>query len=124
MTETSGTAPTEAAQAAGERPIDLVHLARMTFGDRGLEHEALQLFDRQAGQLMALMRGASPQSVAALAHRLKGSARGIGAWHVASAAEQVEGAVAGAPDLALALDRLAARTDEARALIAELLRTS
>src|ERR1700747_540717 len=28
--------------ASGERPIDLVHLARMTLGDRGLEREVLE----------------------------------------------------------------------------------
>jgi hypothetical protein len=34
--------------APDDRPIDLVHLARATLGDRSLEREVLQLFDRQS----------------------------------------------------------------------------
>ena len=50
----------------------------------------MQLFDRQTEMLLARMSAAEPAAAAALAHTLKGSARGIGAWNVASAAEQVE----------------------------------
>ena len=78
--------------APDDRPIDLVHLARMTLGDRSLEREVLQLFDRQSTLLIARMRAASPEGIALLAHTLKGSARGIGAWRVARAAEAVEAA--------------------------------
>src|SRR5262245_2696862 len=73
-----------------DRAIDLVHLARTTLGDRGLEREVLQLFDRQSTLLIARMRSATPAGVATLAHTLKGSARGIGAWRVARAAEALE----------------------------------
>ena len=31
----------------GDRPIDLVHLSRMTLGDRALERDVLVLFERQ-----------------------------------------------------------------------------
>ena len=112
--------------ASVERPIDLVHLARMTLGDRGLEREVLQLFDRQAGMLVARIREAAPGAGAALAHTLKGSARGIGAWRVASAAEALEqAAVRGADaDFAAALTRLEAAAAEARTVIAELLRAN
>jgi hypothetical protein len=51
-----------------------------------------------------------------------GSARGIGAWRVARAAEAVE--VAEASQAAPALEALAAATDEARALIADLLKAN
>src|ERR1700676_4404900 len=78
--------------ASDERPIDLVHLARMTLGDRSLEREVLQLFDRQASLLVARMRQISRTGISAVAHTLKGSARGIGAWRVARAAEAVEAA--------------------------------
>jgi HPt (histidine-containing phosphotransfer) domain-containing protein len=110
--------------ASIERPIDLVHLARMTLGDRSLEREVLQLFDRQATMLLARMREGSPSTVAALAHTLKGSARGIGAGRVAGAAEALEAATAPGSEAALgaALDRLGAAADEAQAVIAELLR--
>jgi len=105
-----------------ERPIDLVHLARMTLGERSLEREVLALFDRQATLLIARMRAAQPAAVVTLAHTLKGSARGIGAWRVARAAEAVE--VAGPAEAGAALDALAAAADEARGVIADLLRAN
>jgi HPt (histidine-containing phosphotransfer) domain-containing protein len=106
-----------------ERPIDLVHLARMTLGDRSLEREVLQLFDRQTAMLVSRIREGSRCAVAALAHTLKGSARGIGAGRVAGTAEAVELASAsgGDSELKSAVERLAAAADEARAVIAELL---
>jgi HPt (histidine-containing phosphotransfer) domain-containing protein len=112
--------------ASVERSIDLVHLARMTLGDRGLEREVLQLFDRQSTMLLARLRQGPPATAAALAHTIKGSARGIGAGRVACAAEAVEAATATGSEAALgaAVDRLGAATDEARAMIAELLRAN
>src|SRR5215212_1062231 len=110
------------ALAPDNRPIDLVHLARMTLGDRGLEREVLQLFDRQATLLIARMRSATPQGVATLAHTLKGSARGIGAWRVARGAEALEVAAGSrSGEIREALDHLAAAAEEAHAVIAELL---
>jgi hypothetical protein len=109
------------ALAPDERPIDLVHLARTTLGDRSLEREVLQLFDRQTALLIARMRAATPATMAYLAHTMTGSARGIGAWRVARAAEALE--AAGSTDaVAGALAELAGACDEARALIADLLR--
>jgi hypothetical protein len=111
-------------RASLERPIDLVHLSRMTMGDRGLEREVLALFDRQATVLVSRMRQASPGAVTSVAHTLKGSARGVGAWRVAAAAEAVEVAASGEGDLSAAITRLAAVAEEARAVIAELLRAN
>jgi len=108
--------------APNDRPIDLVHLARTTLGDRSLEREVLQLFDRQSMLLIARMRTAAPNGVATLAHTLKGSARGIGAWRVARAAELLELAGASGHPTADALEKLSAASDEARAVIGELLR--
>ncbi len=107
--------------APDDRPIDLVHLTRSTLGDRSLEREVLQLFDRQAGLLIARMRAAAPAGVPPLAHTLKGSARGIGAWRVARAAEMLEVIGLAGGQTGEALDRLAMFSDEARAVIAELL---
>jgi HPt (histidine-containing phosphotransfer) domain-containing protein len=119
---------------SGERPIDLVHLARMTLGDRGLEREVLELFDRQAGMLILRMQEAARAGICAAAHTLKGSARGIGAWRVARAAEAVELAAGSAVELAAgsaaeleleaAIARLGAAAAETRALIADLLQAS
>jgi HPt (histidine-containing phosphotransfer) domain-containing protein len=108
--------------APDDRPIDLVHLARTTLGDRALEREVLQLFDRQSDILIARMRTAAPAAVAALAHTLKGSARGIGAWRVARAAELLELAGVSGNSTDDALNGLTAASEEARTVIAELLR--
>jgi HPt (histidine-containing phosphotransfer) domain-containing protein len=112
------------ALAPNDRPIDLVHLARTTLGDRNLEREVLQLFDRQSSLLIARMRTAAPNGVATLAHTLKGSARGIGAWRVARAAEALELAGAREGEIGSALDRLNAASEEARSVIADLLRAN
>ena len=108
--------------APDDRPIDLVHLARMTLGDRSLEREVLQLFDRQSALLIARMRNAAPDGVVIIAHTMKGSARGIGAWRVARAAEAVE--LAGSSEIGTALECLAAAAEEARAVIADLLKAN
>jgi HPt (histidine-containing phosphotransfer) domain-containing protein len=114
-------APTDAPLPASAEPIDLAHLARMTLGERGLEAEVLTLFDRQAAVLLARMRDCAPAAVAAFAHTLKGSARGIGAWRVAEAAAAVERDAirSDAGEVAAALARLAAAVDEAKAAIAD-----
>jgi Hpt domain-containing protein len=60
--------------------------------------------------------------VPAIAHTLKGSARGIGAWPVARAAEAVEAAPA--TELEPAVAALALAASEARAAIADILRVA
>jgi len=110
-------------QAPDEAALDRGHLARMTFGDRSLEREVLALFDRQAAILIERMRHGEPAAVATLAHTLKGSAAGIGAGRVARTANATEIAAGrSAAECSQAIDRLALAVDEARALIAEMLR--
>jgi HPt (histidine-containing phosphotransfer) domain-containing protein len=111
---------TEPAPAVPATAIDRGLLARMTFGDRSLEREVLQLFDRQADLLLARMRGGDAATVAALAHTLKGSAASIGAGAVMDAAVAVERAV-DATARALAIGRLAGEIEAARAAIAGML---
>ena len=102
--------------------IDLDHLRRMTLGERSLEREVLALFDRQSGMLFARIEQADPAAIGAAAHTLKGSARGIGAWTVAHAAEALEqSGPAQRPALIRALGSAIA---EARMAVAELLRTA
>jgi hypothetical protein len=111
------------AEPASERPaIDRAHLKQMTFGDRSLERELLQLFDRQAEQLMARMRTSDAAVLAMLAHTVKGSALGIGANDVARAAGAAEAAAGSPPQRIAALDGLATAIDAARGEIAALLR--
>ena len=103
--------------------IDRGHLARMTFGDRSLEREVLQLFDRQADLLLARMRDRESSAVATLAHTLKGSAASIGASAVVQAAAAVEQA-GNAAESDLAIGRLAMAIDAVRVAIAGLLGAS
>ena len=106
-------------------PIDREHLARMTLGDDSLEREVLALFDRQADMLLARMSKSAPAVAGAAAHTLKGSARGIGAWRVASAAEAVELAVARpAAEFKATLGAIKIAVDEAKAAIADMLRSN
>lgn len=75
------------------RPVDLVHLARYTLGNRALELEVLQLFAAQAPSLLERLRlAADERAWHEAAHALKGSARAIGAWPLGKAAETAEAA--------------------------------
>ncbi|MGI8527077.1 MAG: Hpt domain-containing protein [Pseudolabrys sp.] len=103
-------------------PIDCQRLRAMALGDHSLEQEVLRLFDRQAELLIERMRHAEVAAIAPLAHALKGSARGIGAFTVAEAADAVERFSAGAPSAYAGVLRvLAAAVADARAQIAVLL---
>jgi HPt (histidine-containing phosphotransfer) domain-containing protein len=72
--------------------IDIDHLQRMTLGDKDLEREVLALFEKQAVSLLMRLE-ALPADAGALAHTLKGSAQGIGAFAIADAAEALEDAL-------------------------------
>lgn len=72
-----------------EGPIDLAHLRTTTFGDDALEREVLAMFAAQAAEIITRLES-SPPDAAELAHKLKGSARAIGANDVAETAEAFE----------------------------------
>jgi HPt (histidine-containing phosphotransfer) domain-containing protein len=109
---------TIAGTVAAEPIIDEAHLEQMTLGDRGLEREVLQIFVRQAAIMMGRITGAEPALVATAAHTLTGSARGIGAWRVAHAAERLEHASStGIEALNEAIAELKAASHEASAAI-------
>lgn len=113
-----------AMEADGRRPVDLVHLARYTMGNRDLEREVLTLFARQSDIYLARLREArSAKAWAEAAHTLKGSARGIGAWQVAEAVERAESwaAEAGSSGCRKAADAVAERVAEANRFIEDLL---
>jgi HPt (histidine-containing phosphotransfer) domain-containing protein len=75
--------------APGDGPIDLAHLARMSLGDADLEREVLALFAAQSAKLIGDL-STLPDDGRELAHKLKGSARAIGAFAVADAAVRLE----------------------------------
>lgn len=73
--------------------IDRDHLARMTLNDATLEREVLALFDHQAQDIAERLRlvvAGQPTDTGEMAHRIKGAARGIGAFEVGAAAETLE----------------------------------
>lgn len=72
------------------RPIDLLHLAGQTMGDKALEVEVLQIFARQARKALLDMADADNAEIVAAAHRLKGAATSVGAFAVADAAMTLE----------------------------------
>lgn len=84
-----------------QRPIDLVHLASQTKGDKAVEVEILQMFARQArGCLVALTADRGKVEVKAAAIRLRNAAMAVGALRVAAAADLVETKGANADALA------------------------
>ncbi|GEO83147.1 MULTISPECIES: Hpt domain-containing protein [Alphaproteobacteria] len=73
------------------RPIDLVHLATKTKGDKAVELEILQIFARQARNcLQALASENDSAARIVIAGRLKNAADAVGAHTVQAAAEAVE----------------------------------
>ena len=103
--------------------LDLVHLSRQTMGDRSLETELLELFDGQAAGAIARLTGpgANGPAAAEIAHMLKGSARSVGAFAVASAAESLENALRAGVAATRPLRELAGAVAEARRTVASLL---
>lgn len=89
----SETEQTQAADYAPrcQKPVDLVHLSRQTFGSKELEKEVLGLFVNHSVQcLKRLQDAATDKDWADAAHSIKGSARAIGAWEVGDIAEGFE----------------------------------
>jgi HPt (histidine-containing phosphotransfer) domain-containing protein len=94
----------------------------MTLGDAKLEREVLGMFAGQAVRLIEAL-AALPADAAELAHTLNGSARAIGAFQVADAAEAFEAAMRdGEPSAALAA--LQQAVAKARGAIDAMLRRS
>ena len=100
-------------------PLDLVHLARQCLGDHELEAELLGLFRLQAPALTAQLADQSLlslESMAKIAHKLRGSALSVGAGRVARAAWRLEElAAAAGPRPAGDADR---RLEEAQGIAA------
>lgn len=106
-----------------EAALDRDHLSRMTFGERNLEREVLAMFAAQALGLSKRL-AAQPDDSADLAHTLKGSARAVGAFEVADAAERVEELARCGENLLPALAILDRSVAKARAVIEIILNKS
>ncbi|PBB81088.1 histidine kinase [Mesorhizobium sp. WSM3879] len=103
---------------AGSRPVDMAHLARQTMDDRALEQEVLALFVQQALSVRDKIVDADVKERVLLAHGLKGSARGIGAFAVAECAAAIEKQ----PEDGHSLRKLGVLIDEVRDFIAAISR--
>ena len=81
-------------EPATEEPIDLVHLARYTGGDRDINCEVFRLFSDHCAQSLRSLRtslnAADGKGWCDTAHALKGAALGIGAFALAERAEVAE----------------------------------
>lgn len=104
----------ESAGPGRTRPVDLAHLSRQTMGDRELEREVLALFIEQASTVRDRIVNADARERKSLAHGLKGSARGIGAFPIADCASDIEKDPLGKANLT----RLSRLVDEVRDFIA------
>lgn len=104
----------ESCDRAGARPIDLIHLGKQTMGDRALEQEVLSLFMHHVLQVRDQIAQADAGERLRLAHGLKGSARGVGAFAIADCAGEIEER----PQDDGVLERLGLLIEEARDFIA------
>ena len=82
----------EACKCAGtEKPVDLVHLSRLTMGDRDLELEVLKMFLAQIPSYLELIKSAdSKEEIYNAAHTVKGAAANVGAFPLADLARNAE----------------------------------
>ena len=104
--------------------IDLSFLDRVTFRNRLLAREVLGLFGQQAEILLTVIAEAGDERTRhEAAHKLKGSARGVGAFDVARAAEEIE-AAKDSTEFGNALAHLTIRVTEARIALTGLLRAT
>lgn len=114
-----------ATPAASTAPIDHAHLARYTMGNRALELEVLDLFAGQAPETLAELSSAqTAKAWYVAAHTLKGSARAVGAFALAAAAETAEKASHDAPNRSALIERVRALLTDTCAYIANLPRAA
>ena len=72
-------------------PVDLMHLAMQTLGDKGLEQEVLRLFDETSRVYMdRIDRSTSVDELMGHLHTLKSAAMGVGARAIAELARSTE----------------------------------
>jgi HPt (histidine-containing phosphotransfer) domain-containing protein len=108
----------EASDTRRSRPIDLSHLSKQTMGDRELEREVLGMFVEQAQTVRRQIGDAAVKERLFLAHSLKGSARGVGAFAIAECACGIENS----PTDRLVVKRLVRLIDDACDFIASISR--
>ena len=87
----SANADGDTQEVLARRPVDLVHLARCTFGNESQEREILALFRNQTKHCLKRLKQASHEKAwKIMAHTIKDSASEIGAWRLARTAANAE----------------------------------
>ncbi len=104
----------ETCEPSQARPIDLVHLSRQTLGDRALEQEVLHMFAQQLATARERLAAADEGERRMIAHTLKGTARGIGAFRLGDCAAAIEDK----PTDKAQISRLSRLIDEVRDFVA------
>ena len=108
---------------APSAPVDRAHLSRYTLGNAQLERDVLELFSTQSAAYLAKLKVAgNDKDWCEAAHSLKGSARAIGAWRLAEAAERAEALGPKPITHATLIMEVQGALDEARAYIGALLK--
>ena len=84
-------APRKFAAVSSGEPVNLDSLRRYTLGNAEVEREVLQLFCEHAPIMLGRLKAAAGEKDwRDAAHALKGSALALGAWRIATLAEQAE----------------------------------
>jgi len=105
-------------EARSDAPVDMVHLARQSLGNRSLEVEILALFRAQSDLYLERIRHAADDKARSMAaHTLRGSALGIGAWNLAEEAAVLEKH----PDRTALIDGFADTLDQTNRFIGALI---
>lgn len=107
-------------------PIDMVHLARQSLGDPGLQAEILRLYaDMSQIYFARIEQSTSSADLAGHLHTLKSAAAGVGAWTVRDLARIAEDELRqGAPVNPERIEDIDMAVQEAGAFIASVLAES
>lgn len=121
------TQPEADAQPSTDKPVDLVHLSKQTFGSKELETEVLGLFLSHSLQcLNRLKNAATTKDWVDAAHSIKGSAKAIGAWPISEMAETYERKAAAGElnDKSAACDELEQLVSQTNSYISNLIKAA
>jgi len=100
-----------------QRPLDLVHLARQSLGDPGIECEVLRIFQTRIRSYRDKLEASTrPEELSLNLLAILGASAGVGAWAVADLARLTEAEMkSGLPinpervdDIALAIEEVCA----------------
>ena len=114
----------EIAVGRPRRPLDMVHLAKQTLGDWGIEVEVLRMFDQMSKVYFGrLETSANLADLMLHLHSLKGASAGVGAWGIRDLAKLAEDELrAGLPVNPERIDDIGMAVEEVSAFIGELLK--